>query len=816
MMSATVLGLVLGMLAPAPAACTDVVEGRVVDQLSGQPVAAALVRLGDARVETDETGHFELRGVCPGDHALTVERPDYQTVRREVSVDGDTEVDVHALPRELEHEDHVLVQVSDAPSTETRASQTLEGEALAKTRGKGFADALAGVAGVAVLRSSAGGLGKPVIRGQYGRRNLLLTDSIRHQGQEWGIDHSPEIDPFSAGSITVIKGAGSIRYGPDAVGGVVLVDPPPLPREPGVRGQAHLVGVSNGRQGIAALRVDGAHRRLRGFAWRVEGNTSRAAALVAPDYPLDNTGSLGWNAGGTVGYAGETFEVKLSYRRFFQKAGLCTCLRNESPEAFAQSFGLGAPVGAELYTSEYRIERAFQRVTHDLAVARGRVSLGRAGTLTATYAFQDNHRDEFAVVRQGVSGPQIELDLRTHTGDMVFEHAPVPLAEGLWLEGTAGGTVALQENRFESNQTLIPDYTQAWGGVFVLERVATPHFEMQWGARYDGMARTSMLGERDYLGQTGSGRLDPDDCVRTADGGGRCRFPFHSGSGAYGVLVRAAEGIEVRMDLTSAARMPNVDEHFLNGVAPSFPVLGLGGSKLGVERTWGGSLTLGQSHRWLATETSGFVNYIDEYIYFAPEPTDGPLGLNETIRGTYQVFSFRPVDAVFYGAEHAFEVAPRGPKGGRPVSITGQLAVVRARDVTNQGFLVFVPPARYRLGVTYRWPEVWRLRNGYVSVGGTFVARQRRFELAADFAAPPPAYFLLGAATGVELPLGDQVLSIGLEGGNLTNARYREYTSLLRYFADEPGWELRLRLSLDFAITDPGRHDHDRHDHHHR
>jgi iron complex outermembrane receptor protein len=812
----TTLALALWLLAPASAPCVDTVEGRVVDEITRQPVPAALVRVGQASVETDDTGHFELTGVCPGDHALTVERPDYQTVRREVSVNGDTEVDVHALPRELEHEDHVLVKVAASPTTETRASKTIEGEALARTRGRGLADALAGVAGVTVLRSSAGGLGKPVIRGQYGRRNLLLTDGVRHQGQEWGIDHTPEIDPFSAGSITVIKGAGSIRYGPDAVGGVVLVNPPPLPRTPGVTGQAHAVGASNGRQGITALRLDGAHRKLPGFAWRVEGNASRAAGLVTPDYPLDNTGSLGWNAGGTLGYAGEAFEVKLSYRRFFQKAGLCTCLRNESPEAFAESFALRAPVGSELYTSEYRIERAFQRVTHDLAIARARVAVGRAGELTATYAFQDNHRDEFAVVRQGVSGPQIELDLRTHTGDVAFEHAPVALAEGLWLEGTAGGTVAQQHNRFQSNQTLIPDYTQLWGGVFVIERVVTPHFEMQWGARYDGMQRTSSLGERDYLGQTGSGRLDPDDCERTAGGGGRCRFPFHSGSGAFGVLVRAMEGLEVRMDLTSAARMPNVDEQFLNGAAPSFPVLGLGGSELGVERTWGGSLTVNQSHRWLATETSGFVNYIDDYIYFAPEPTDSPLGLNETVRGTFPVFTFRPVDAVFYGAEHAFEVAPRGRKGGRPVSITGQLAVVRARDVTDRGYLVFVPPGRYRLGVTYRWPEVWKLRNGYVSVGGTLVDRQRRFDLEADFAPPPPAYFVLGAAAGVELPLGDQVLAVGLEGGNLTNARYREYTSLLRYFADEPGWELRLRLSLDFAIEGPGRHDHGGHDHHHR
>lgn len=117
--------------------------------------------------------------------------------------------------------------------------------------------------------------------------------------------------------------------------------------------------------------------------------------------------------------------------------------------------------------------------------------------------------------------------------------------------------------------------------------------------------------------------------------------------------------------------------------------------------------------------------------------------------------------------------------------------------------------------MTYRWPEVGRIRNGYVSLHGTYVDRQRRFDRDADLAVPPAAYFLVGASAGVQLPLGDHLLTLGLEGNNLGNARYRRYVSLLRYFADEPGWELRLRLSFDFALERPGDHEHGGHDHRH-
>ena len=51
---------------------------------------------------------------------------------------------------------------------------------------------------------------------------------MRHGFQNWGIDHAPEIDISSADNISVIKGAAGVRYGPEALGGVVLVEGPQL------------------------------------------------------------------------------------------------------------------------------------------------------------------------------------------------------------------------------------------------------------------------------------------------------------------------------------------------------------------------------------------------------------------------------------------------------------------------------------------------------------------------------------------------------------------------------------------------------------
>lgn len=72
-----------------------------------------------------------------------------------------------------------------------------------------------------------------------------------------GVEHSPEIDPFIAGKLTVVKGANSVRYGSDAIAGVILVDSKPLRDSAGINGEINTVGSTNGRGGIVSAYLDG-------------------------------------------------------------------------------------------------------------------------------------------------------------------------------------------------------------------------------------------------------------------------------------------------------------------------------------------------------------------------------------------------------------------------------------------------------------------------------------------------------------------------------------------------------------------------------
>jgi outer membrane receptor protein involved in Fe transport len=123
--------------------------------------------------------------------------------------------------------------------------------------------------GVAVLQTGST-IAKPVIHGLHSNRLLILNNGIRQEGQQWGSEHAPEIDPFIATSLKVIKGANTVRYGSGAMAGVIVVEPGELRDSTGIGGEVNLVGFSNGRSGTVSGIIEGRPQLLPNWGWRVQ------------------------------------------------------------------------------------------------------------------------------------------------------------------------------------------------------------------------------------------------------------------------------------------------------------------------------------------------------------------------------------------------------------------------------------------------------------------------------------------------------------------------------------------------------------------
>ena len=772
-------------VARADTACNLSIDGHVVDAVTHEPVAGAIVEADHGKLAfTDADGRFVLDGLCRESIGIDVERDGYQPADLVVRA-GRRTVEIELRPLA-----EVIVIEGEAPTpVDTRSAAVIDGEALERTRGRALADTLAEVPGVTPLRSGSG-MAKPIVRGQFGRRLLILVDGIRHRSQDWGLDHAPEIDPFVADRLTVVRGAAGVQHGPDAIGGAVLVDPPPLLRARGAAGEVHLFGTgpSNGRGGGLAARVEAATSRR--LAFQLQGTLKRLAAPTTPDYALDNTGADEWNLGATAGYDAGDAEYRVAYGHYQAALGVCTCLRIESADDFFAQIERERPIDADLYRSDFEIERPYQDVAHDLGVARARWALGR-GTLTATYALQYDHRREYDIVRDATTGPQYDFRLTTHDADVSFAHYPVHLSDHHHLRGSAG-VVGMAQVHVYRGLPLVPDHEAFGAGAYWIERLVHHDYELEAGLRYDVLARTASIERRDFLRLVRSDQLAEDACGGSDMDPVDCGSTFHTVSASIGAIRQLTRSWAIKADLSTASRPPNPDEQYMNGTSPTFPVLGLGKPDLGAETTYSASATTTYQGARVAAEASVYANAIDDYIYFAPAvDEDGDPIFDVLISGTFPRFVTRPVDAVFYGADGGVAWKPHPT-----LELGAQLSMVRAKNQGDGSYLVFVPPDRVRASATYTRPGVWGLREAFVSVSGTHVAKQDRFDLAADFAPPPDAYTLLGGELGIETGVDDQTIKVALQGTNLTDARYRDYTSLLRYFVDQPGWQLMLRLSI--------------------
>ena len=255
----------------------------------------------------------------------------FNPARRDgVAIPFDTQVVFHFPPPHIEpnedvyHPDHSIVVSSDSLHNQTaHVEEVFTEEELEQERQMDLARTLEGVAGVEFASGSAN-TSKPLIRGQTERRLLIIRDGIPHASQKWGVDHAPEIDVFDVGTIRVRKGAEAVRYGGDAIGGVILINSPDLRVTDGVGGKTVVGAASNGLKGFGMGRVDLSQDQWSG---RVQGNWTNSMDIQTPTYLLGNTASNTWNVGGVAQHASKRnlITVRLAHHHNYSVS-----LRNES------------------------------------------------------------------------------------------------------------------------------------------------------------------------------------------------------------------------------------------------------------------------------------------------------------------------------------------------------------------------------------------------------------------------------------------------------------------------------------------------------
>lgn len=663
----------------------------------------------------------------------------------------------------------LVIQETAPPLLQPQSSASLHQDALETLAGQDLGEVVATVPGVTAARGSADTT-KPVIRGHTERRVVLLSDGVRHEGQKWGSDHAPELDPFSAGSVHVLRGPSGVRYGADAIGGVVRVDPSPMLRVQGVQSTLQLGGDTQGLGGHAAARVDWAPTSR--WSFRVQGSGQRAASWSSPSGVVGNSASALWTAGASLQRTWRGATLRATWHHYDLTAGVPFAFHASNVDELAAQ--LAGETSAGPWERTYAIERPNQAVRHDTAALHWTSPLGEQASLQATAAFQRNHRREYDTVRGDSDAPQADFVLRTWSLDVAAARH-VPLAQTT-LDLEAGAQGAFQENVY-NGVPLISNH-RAWsGGAFGVGRWSLDRLVLEAGARVDHTAQTLFLSETTYAEHQRRGTAEGTSCERTATAV-TCPNRYTGPSASVGVLVHVIpDTLDVALEGSRAVRFPDSDELTLAGTAPTLPVYALGDLGLTPERTWGASATVGLRTPWVHAQVSGYGQRIHDYIAFTPALTDqGTPQVVVTARGAAPLFVHSAVDARFVGLDGGVEVAP-----DRVVGLQLSGAMVRGTDASGAA-LPNLPTDQATARLVARPPVLQDTELGVSLTGLAATDETSALAPASD------AALLLGAS--LTTTVGP--VRLGATGTNLTNAAYRNPTSLLRFASDEPGRGVRV------------------------
>jgi len=781
------------LLAAQPTPNCDLsISGLVNDTQNREHLIGGSVFALEAKkaVAANAEGEYQITGLCPGRYTVVCSYVGHLADTSIILLEA-APVTLHFHLKEDETQlSTVIIQVKTPLSTSTQAVGTLQGSTLQRTRGKSLGESLREITGVNVLQTGPSVV-KPVIQGLHSNRILILNNGIRQEGQQWGSEHAPEIDPFVATRLSVIKGATAVRYGADAIGGVVLVEPPVLKKEAGMQGELNLVGITNGIGGIVSGTLEGGSGKWKGLGWRLQGTYKRLGDAHAARYNLTNTALRELNFSGALGYHREHFGLEAFYSRFSTGLAILQSAHTGSLDDLEKAINSQVP----LITSDfkYAVDYPRQQVSHDLIKLNTYYRFPDAGRISLQYGGQFNSRQEYDRRRGSRSDkPQQYMQLITHTLDAVLEDRE----RNSW-HGSAGLNASLQDN-FNDPITeitpLIPQYMNTGLGIFLIERWVKPRLELELGARYD----YRFLDVKIY--DSKQNLLNP-------------QYTFHNTSGTLGLLYRLSSGTTFRSNLGTAWRPPNAAELFSDGLHHGTATIEQGNAGLQTEKAYKWISTLTHTNRkekeskGLELEVSAYHNYIQNYIYL--EPRDAEL----TIRGAFPVFRYNQTHATFTGFDALLQWY-----FAKNLSLRSKVSVVSAWDVSQETYLIFVPANRYENTFTYQVAKAGKLNDLFISFNVVNVSRQSRApqvftisQLRAaldspddnltipsqtfDFVEPPAGYALLNLELGVTLP---HQLQLNLGVNNLLNTAYRDYMNRFRYYADDIGRNVTFKIRYTF------------------
>jgi len=648
-------------------------------------------------------------------------------------------------------------------------------------------DALAGVSTI----QTGSQTGKPVIRGLSGNRIRVLSNGIGLNFQQFGVRHAPNMDPYVAERIEVVRGASSILYGSDAMGGAVNVisGKPPSTQA----GETMLAGRVTGEVSTAfeqqtlALELDAAagpwgisgtavyrdseDMEVPGAPTALETGNTRDP-LATGDVPFSGFDQT--NGDIAVGYTGDWGRLSLRWEAW----------RND------QNFPIPDPPSEP--GAPFTVGGLGQELDNDIVQLSSAVKLGGGNTLEPSFTWVRNLRvsgsgppDPAPLSALDRGGTAIDVRRDSLIGKNVLKHAPIFDL----LSGQIGVELRYATQTSRGPVALTPGGTVENYAVFLFEEMVFGPLTVNIGGRLDRRELEADPKEtRDDSGLPGF-----SDDPRVPEDARLLRQDYTVANGSIGASYQINDRLVLAANVASSFRAPTLFDLFVNGVHGGVAAVQLGNPRLEEERALSTDFALRYRSPRLDFTATVYRNDVSDFIF--------PAGTGETDAASgLPIFAVMQDDAEIYGANIK---ATWRPVAWLDLSATYE-EVESSLDAA--GTSVPLTPADKLSGeLRLHAGELGPLAEPYFTLGLRHAASKQSaglIEPFGQFDGPQPPFGTASteAFTVVDLQTGWRYerLRFGLTVKNLFDNAHRDFLDTLKNVTLSPGRDIQLSLSLDF------------------
>jgi iron complex outermembrane receptor protein len=778
--------------------CNYSVSGKILDVETKEPIpfVSVFIRGTDKGTIASENGSFFIEGLCSKTNTLIISCYGYCDSICEHSHQHGKVPHIYLTQNVVNLEKVIIkAEVNKKEGTESISQITIKKAELKANPTQSLASAIADQPGVSLI-SVGSNIELPVIHGLYGNRVLVLNNGLKHGFQNWGQDHAPEIDVSAANRITIVKGAAGVRYGSEALGGAVIVDPNPLYLSEPFFAEIGSGYQTNGGGYNSAFEVG---KGVKKWSYFFNGNYNRIGDRQAPNYNLTNTGKEEISGGFGTRYRVKKWDLKGYYSLVDQHLAILRGSFAHSGEAIVRAFNGEQPDSAYTLPFSYEIMEPSQKTQHHLAKGELKWFYSDHGNLTYRVGRQINHRKAFDV-RRNSNLPIVDLTLSTVDHQIEWKHP-----DWFKLNGTLGLQYFYQDNdNIPGTQTtpFIPNYNTSRYSAFVVESKRIGKDVLEAGTRID------------FESNNVRGREANQDIFRD-------EYSFTNLTSTVGYVKNFSKMNSFRTNLGTAWRTPNMAELFSFGQHSFRTSYGLlryyytDQQKLKTDKVSSISDTDVQPEKgfkftnelkinktYSAHTITIYSNYIQNFIYLKPYAVVG------SFRGPQPVFIYDQADAFFAGGDYSWKVdLSKNTKG------TLGLSYLWSRNISQNDALINQPPVSVNYKFVWKQNNFWKFKKSSFIVQPLYRLKQIQAPRTVtpeqlingeevispdaaifDFKSAPDGYFRMDISWQFEF----KKLYGSIAIKNVFNTRYRDYLNEMRYFADAPGRNFIFNINYKF------------------